>query len=142
MVVMSKRRMPRLNEQFRREIAELLHHEVKDPRVGTTTVTEARVAPDLSSARIFVALPPGDDPDDALAGLAAATAFIRGALGRRLQIRRVPELIFEIDDSLSHAMRIERLLQQVRPAAEEQDFEEGGEAGEGGEGGPEADAGR
>jgi ribosome-binding factor A len=116
---MAKRRLPRLNEQLRREISDLLHREVKDPRVGTGTVTEVRSAPDLSHARVFVTLPAGEDREEALAGLMAAAPFIRGALSRRMQLRRVPEIHFEIDESLSHAMRIERLLQQVREESPE-----------------------
>ncbi len=109
---MPGRRIERLNEQFRREVIDILRGSVKDPRVGTVTVTGARVAPDLTLARIFISVP-GDDAE-LLAGLAAATPFIRGELGRRLRIRRVPELRFEVDRSLEQAMRIEELLHEAR----------------------------
>lgn len=109
------RRVERLNEQFRREVTEILRGEAKDPRVGLATLTGARVAPDLSSARIFVS-PLGDEAAqrEMLEGLRAATPFVRSELGRRLHIRRVPELRFELDETLEHARRIEALLSEVR----------------------------
>lgn len=109
---MPGRRIERLNEQLRREVSDILRGSVKDPRVGEVTVTGARTAPDLSIARIFVALP--EDEAGTMAGLAAAAAFIRGELGRRLHIRRAPELRFEVDRSLERAMHIEELLSEAR----------------------------
>ncbi|HEX7050243.1 MAG TPA: 30S ribosome-binding factor RbfA [Longimicrobiales bacterium] len=129
---MARRRMARLNEQLRREIAEILHREVKDPRVEGVVVTGAEAAPDLTTARVYVTLPGGaTGGTEALDGLRAAAPFIRGELGRRLRVRRVPELRFLADRSLEHAMRIERLLDEALPerrgtgAAEPGDEEDG-----------------
>jgi ribosome-binding factor A len=113
------RRAERLNEQFKREIADILRFEVKDPRVGSVVVTSARVSSDLSTAQIFVLLP--TDPEErkeTLTGLNAAAPFVRTQLGRRLSIRKVPQLRFSTDSSLDYANRIEQLLQETRPAPE------------------------
>lgn len=153
---MAGRRVPKLNEQFRREITGILRTEVRDPRIGVPTVTAVEVTSDLWMARIFVRpdpVPrtPDDEPEPAektlegkkpakkpagktsagkkliadldpgdalLQGLVGASPFIRRELGRRLPLRRVPELRFEIDRSLEHAIRIESLLRSVRPADE------------------------
>jgi ribosome-binding factor A len=116
---MARRRVARLGEQFKREITEILQREVKDPRVGLVTVTDVEVTPDLYHARVFVRIM-GDDvrKAEALEGLRAAAPFIRGELGQRLHIRRSPELHFELDRSLEHALRIEQLLREVRPPEE------------------------
>lgn len=108
---MARHRIQRVNEQIKREVARLLVGEVKDPRVGPVTVTRVSAAPDLTLARIFVQLM-GDEDErrTTLEGLNAATPFIRSALGDRIKMRRVPELRFERDESLEHAMRIEELL--------------------------------
>lgn len=117
---MSSRRVERLNEQLKREITEILRFEVKDPRVGLATVTAVSVSADLSFARVFVR-PSGDEEDSQIfEGLRAATPFIRSELGQRLRLRRVPELRFELDESIEHAMRIERLLQEVLPRDEDE----------------------
>ena len=116
------RRLARVNSQLQREITRVLRTEVRDPRVGFPVVTEVRVTSDLSYARVFVRLD-GDsrERDQAMKGLAASAAFIRGVLGAELHIRRVPELRFVEDTSVEHARRIEEILRDVLP-------------GEGGEG--------
>ena len=113
-------RIKRINEQLKREIAEILLGEVKDPRVGPVTVTAVSAAPDLTLARVFVT-PLGTEEErrETMAGLRAAGAFIRAEIGRRLTLRRAPELRFEIDESLEHAQRIQRILAEVAPDDEE-----------------------
>ena len=108
------RRLERLNEQVKREVSEILRTEVRDPRVGLVTVTEARVAPDLSFARVYVR-PHSGEEDDLFAGLEKATPYIRRELGKRLSVRHVPEIRFEPDRALEHALHIEKLLSEVLP---------------------------
>jgi ribosome-binding factor A len=112
---MANRRIERLNEQLRREISDILRREVRDPRIGTPTITRVEVTPDLWVARVFVrsAGSPAER-EQMLAGLEGAAAFIRREL-RGLRVRRVPELRFEIDQTLEHASRIEELLREVAP---------------------------
>ncbi len=117
---MSERRRARLNEQMKREIAELLRSEVDDPRVGLPTVTRVDVTADLWLARIYVRPGPTDPDaslDEILGGLEAAAPFIRRALGRMLTLRRVPELRFLPDRTLEDALRIEQILREVLPDA-------------------------
>ncbi len=110
------RRLTRLNEQIRREVAEIVRWEVADPRVGAATVTGVEVAPDLTTARVFVALAgPPEERRESLAGLDAAAPFVRSQLADRLDLRRTPALRFLADDSLAQASRIERLLSEVEP---------------------------
>ncbi len=113
------RRVERLNEQVKREISDILRTEVRDPRVGLVTVTEARVAPDLSFARIYVR-PLGGEEEEMFAGLEKATPYIRRELAQRLSVRHVPELRFEPDHALEHALHIEKLLSEVLPHDEPQ----------------------
>ena len=108
------RRLERLNEQLRRDISEILRNEVKDPRVGLITVTEARVSPDLSYARLYVRALDGN-AEGMIDGLKAATPYIRRELGKRLSIRHIPELRIEPDRALEHALHIEKLLSEVLP---------------------------
>jgi ribosome-binding factor A len=109
------RRVPRLNEQLKREITDILRSEVKDPRIGFVTVTDVRVSADLSVARVYVSvLGEPREKEETLEGLRAAAPFIRGEIGRRMRIRRAPELRFELDVTLERAMRIEQLLREVR----------------------------
>ncbi len=107
------RRVERLNEQFRRELMDILHNEVRDPRVGAVTVTHVEVSPDLYHAKVYVTALDASVRETTLAGLDGAEPFIRREIGRRLHIRRAPELHFTWDDTLAHAQRIEKLLGEV-----------------------------
>jgi ribosome-binding factor A len=126
---MAKHRVPRLNEQLRREITEIVRLELRDPRIGPVTITEVRITPDLDFARVFITtLEDGPERAETIAGLRAAAPFIRTELGRRLRIRHTPELRFELDESLERARRIESLLAQVRaPEKPEPESEGNGE---------------
>ncbi len=113
---MSRRRIERVNEQLKREISSILRDDVRDPRVGQPTVTAVEAAPDLSWARVFLNVMGDDDAKAAtLEGARAAASFVRSELARRMSVRRVPELDFVLDRSLEHALRIERLLEEVLP---------------------------
>ena len=128
---MANRRTERLNEQLRREISDILHRDVRDPRVGVATVVRVEVTSDLSVARVFVRLGSAQaGRRDALAGLEAASVFVRRELGARVRLRRVPELRFSADRTLDHAGRIEQLLREVGPVPSHQGTTEVGESGE------------
>lgn len=112
---MAKKRTPRINEQLRREIIDIVRNHARDPRIGMVTVTDVMVAADLGSARVYVtALGTDEEKAETVAGLKGASAFIRSELGKRLSIRQIPELRFELDQTLEHAHRIEELLGVVR----------------------------
>ena len=112
---MAKKRIERVNEQIRRELTSLLQRDVRDPRIGIVTVTDVETSPDLYHAKVFYSVLGSDeDRDSAAEGLRAAAGFLRTEIGRRMHIRRAPELHFSYDDTLKHAMHIERLLREVR----------------------------
>ncbi len=109
-----KKRSARVGELIKHELAELITNELKDPRVGFVTVTEVRVPGDLRSAKVFVSIY-GDDEgrQSSLAGLNAAAGFLKRELGRRLQLRHVPELTFVHDESLDRADRLQALMNAI-----------------------------
>jgi ribosome-binding factor A len=113
---MAGHRIDRVNERLRRELSHIVVAEVKDPRVGPVTITRVQTAPDLTLARVFFhSTGTEQERTETMAGLRAATPFIRTALGQRLPMRRVPELRFEPDRNLEHALRIEELLKEAAP---------------------------
>src|SRR5690606_4104143 len=116
------RRTDRINEQLRQEISLLIRAEVRDPRVGLATITAVEASPELDHARIYVtAMGEDEEKAEVVAGLRSAAPFIRGQLGRRLHMRRIPELHFELDRKLENAMRIESLLREALPEEGESD---------------------
>ncbi|MSR35339.1 MAG: 30S ribosome-binding factor RbfA [Gemmatimonadetes bacterium] len=124
---MANRRVERLNQQLRREISDILRRAVRDPRIGIPTITRVDVSADLWVARVLVrASGTAEERAEALEGLEGAAAFIRHEL-RGLKVRRVPELRFEIDQTLEHASRIDELLREVGPVPPADESDEAGE---------------
>jgi ribosome-binding factor A len=118
-------RKERLEELLRREISDIIHRQVKDPRIGFVTVTDAEVSRDLSYAKVFVSvLGTSEEQAAALKGLNSATRFIRGEFGQRIKLRQVPEISFRFDTSIQHGARIHELLEQIKR-------DEGAERGQG-----------
>ncbi len=108
-------RKERLEELLRREISDIIHREVKDPRIGFVTVTDAEVTRDLTYAKVFISvLGTEEQQEAALKGLNSATRFIRGEFGQRIKLRQVPEISFRIDLAIKQGARIHELLEQVK----------------------------
>lgn len=124
---MAGHRIERVNEKLKREISRIVLREIKDPRVEAVTVTRVSAAPDLTFARVHVHLM-GDEAQrqETMEGLEAATPYVRRLLGDRITMRRVPELRFERDRSLEHAMRIEELLAEAEMGEDREDEDQGG----------------
>ncbi|MEW6324782.1 MAG: 30S ribosome-binding factor RbfA [Nitrospirota bacterium] len=106
-------RTERINDLLRAELADLLRRKVKDPRVASASVTAVSTAPDLSQARVRISLLEPSMEAQTLAGLGRAAGFLRGELGRRLRLKRVPELLFEVDQTAQESARLDRLLDEL-----------------------------
>jgi ribosome-binding factor A len=126
-------RQTRVGEQIRVEITEMLAREVKDPGIGFLTVTHVKVSPDLQQARVYYTTI-GDDKDrrETRKALGRATPFLRRQIGQRLQLRRVPELVFQFDEAVEKQDRIEKILQDINaekaaaPGTGDRDIEDPG----------------
>jgi ribosome-binding factor A len=107
-------RIERINNLIRRELSDLLCRQVKDPRLGSfITVTEVDTSSDLRYAKIFVTSIGEEPKQKILSGLAAAAGFFRSELAKRLELRRVPALSFEWDDSIERGARLLKLIDEV-----------------------------
>ena len=123
---MANYRRGRINDEMVKEVAQVLR-EVKDPRVrdAFVSITGAEVTPDLKYAKIYYSALSGDDKEIGR-GLKAASAFIRGALARRMNLRITPELTFIRDTSIAYGAHISSLLNKIESerAPEEEQTEE------------------
>ena len=110
------RRVERVASLIRREISELLTTNIRDARVhqGLVSVTSVEVAGDLQHCKIFVSVYGSEEErSQALEGLKAATPYVKGELGRRLKLRRTPEVVFQVDRSLERGTAVLGLLQKL-----------------------------
>jgi ribosome-binding factor A len=108
------KRATRVADQIRMEVADIIMRKTKDPRVGVVTVTDVEITNDLRLARVFVTtLLDAEHEREAFAGLEKAGGFIRSELGRRLNLRYTPELVFLKDTSGPRGDRILSLLDHL-----------------------------
>ena len=105
----------RVADQIQRDLAEILAYDLKDPRVGMVTVTEVQITPDYAHAKIFFTmLKDGkEEVKNTVDGLAAASGYIRGQLGKRLHIHTLPQLHFVYDSSTSRGMEMSLLIDKA-----------------------------
>lgn len=112
------RRTEKLREFIKEQVGQIIQQQLKDPRIGFVSVTDAEVSMDLRHARVFVSVLGDEDAKAAtMEGLHSAQGYIRGELGRRLQMRFTPEIAFKLDDSIERGTRIMTLIRDVTEGA-------------------------
>ncbi|MFZ9850356.1 MAG: 30S ribosome-binding factor RbfA [Vulcanococcus sp.] len=123
------RRVERVAALIRREVSELLVNGIKDERVslGMVSVTNVEVAGDLQHCKIFVSIYGSPEvQQQALAGLRSAANYVKGELSRRLNMRRTPEVIFQLDRGIEKGTSVLGLLNQLEQQRQERgDIPEG-----------------
>ena len=104
-------RTERISEEIKKELAELIR-ELKDPRIpDLISIVSLRVTKDLKFAKVYVSTFGADaDTAEAVKGLNSAAGFIRREIGRRVEIRTVPEFTFVADDSIAYGAHINEIL--------------------------------
>ena len=116
------RRVERVAALIRREVSELLVSGIKDERVslGMVSVTNVEVAGDLQHCKIFVSVyGSADTQQQALAGLRSAASYVKGELSRRLNMRRTPEVVFQLDRGIEKGTSVLGLLNQLEQQRQE-----------------------
>ncbi|WP_374475314.1 30S ribosome-binding factor RbfA [Zoogloea sp.] len=104
----------RVAEQIRRELAELIRLELKDPRVGFITLTDVEITPDYAHAKVYFTSMTGQEGlEEIQKGLRRASSFLRRELGRRIRIHTLPELHFHYDPSVETGNRISALIDKA-----------------------------
>ena len=113
-------RRDRISEQIRRELAELIRTELKDPRVGMVTLNAVEVTPDYAHAKVFFSLLTGD-PEQTQQGLNQAAGFLRSGLFKRLHIHTVPTLHFVYDRTSEKAADMNALIAKAVSSRAQED---------------------
>lgn len=119
-------RLARVNEELKRELSNIINYEVKNSNVtGMISVTKVKTSPDLNYARVSVSILNSKNVKQTLAGLKAASGFIRSRIAEKMNLRVTPELVFELDESLVYGEKIdtilERIMKEIKPPEEKQD---------------------
>jgi ribosome-binding factor A len=111
---MARVRVGRVGEQIKKELSQIIQSEIKDPRVGFMTLTGVELTNDLSQAKVYLSVMGTEQQkSDTLKALEKASGYIRSELGKRVRLRKVPDLLFKFDASIDYGTKIESILHQL-----------------------------
>ncbi len=106
-------RSQRMAEQLRRDLAEIVRAEIKDPRLGFLSFTEVKVSRDLSHALVYCSVLDVQEQEESLKTLNRASGYIRKLIAGRIHARIVPTLKFVLDDSMQRGAQMDELIRQA-----------------------------
>ncbi len=113
---MSFDRIDRISEEVRKELDNIIRNELNDPRIaGTYSIVRAEVTRDLRYCKVGVSVLEEDLRKGFMQALKSAAGFVRRELGRRVELRYTPELLFELDTNIEYAAKIDRILKETSP---------------------------
>ncbi len=111
---MSSIRLHKINELLRREISDIIHSEVEDPKVGFVTITNVDVTKDLKYATVRISVLGKDKKKQSTINcLNNAAGFIQHILSTRIRLRSMPKVIFKLDTTIDHSLRVQQLLEEI-----------------------------
>ena len=108
-------RTDRVGMEIKREVNEILQKKVRDPRVQGVTVSDVQIVGDLSMAKVYYTIMSdlASDNQKAQIGLEKATGTIKRELGRKLTLYKIPDLVFEKDQSIEYGNKIDQMLRAL-----------------------------
>ncbi len=110
------RRVQKVAALIKKEISELLIHGIRDARIqkAMVTITEVELSGDLQHCKIFVSIfGEAAQKSEVLEGLKASQGFVKGELGKRLKMRRTPEVSFQLDKGIEKGASILSILSKL-----------------------------
>ena len=109
-------RVDRQAEEIRRGLDNILRNQVKDPRIPAVfSITKVELARDLKHCKVSISAMTGSEQEkkELLKALRSASGFIRHQLGQEVILRAIPELAFELDDSIEYSAEIQKILLDI-----------------------------
>lgn len=117
-------RLGRINEEYRKELSQIIGYELKNPNItGLISVTKVKVTPDLKYAKVYISILNSKNQHETLQSLKKSAGFIRTELAKKVNLRNTPEIIFEIDDSIEYGAKIDKILSEIMPEKEQEKSE-------------------
>jgi ribosome-binding factor A len=127
---MSSQRPGRVQEAIRQEVSNIIHDQIRDPRLGFLTITGVELTKDLRYARIYFSVL-GEEKEKKLAlrGLNSAKGYIKGLLGDRIKLRYMPDIEFKVDETLERTRHIYDLFEQIKKEKKDDAGSDSGDKG-------------
>lgn len=106
-------RIDRISDLIQNALAQIIHQEMSDPRIGMITIEEVKVSKDLSQAKIYVSTLDPEKGPQTISTLNKASGFLRTQLGQKIKLRIVPHLVFYYDETMIKAEKLSKLIRDV-----------------------------
>lgn len=107
-------RMGRIDEEYRKELSNIISYKLKNPNVtGMISVTKVKVTNDLKYAKVYISILNSKNKNQTMEALKKSSGFIRNELAKNINLRNTPEIIFELDDSLEYGAKIDSILKDI-----------------------------
>ncbi|WAM34784.1 30S ribosome-binding factor RbfA [Caldicellulosiruptor morganii] len=127
-------RADRVAEEIKKEISDIIQHDLKDPRICAEliSIVKVNVSKDLRHAKVFVSIFDKDQEKikNTMKVLENAKPYIRREISQRIKLRFSPEISFELDDSIEYGARISQILNQLNISKDEEKIPENESEGE------------
>jgi len=108
-----------MQDLFREEISEIIQREIRDPGLGFITILDVKLSEDLKYAKILYSVYGSDEEKQkTVEALKRARGYIKHLLGKRVQLRLMPEITWEIDTQQDKIDKIEKILEDLSHAPE------------------------
>ena len=107
-------RHERLEQDVKIALSDIIMNEVKEPSVtGIISVTDVKITPDQKYAKVYVSVFGKTNKQKVIDALTKATGFIKKELGKRVRMRNMPSIIFELDDSMEYGAHMDKVIKEV-----------------------------
>lgn len=115
-------RHERLEQDVKIALSDIIMNEVKEPSVtGLISVTDVKITPDQKYAKVYVSIYGKENKNKVVDALTKAKGFIKKELGRRVRMRNMPELTFELDNSMEYGEHMDRVIREVMDKDKKED---------------------
>lgn len=115
-------RIDRISQEIQRAVDSIIRDELNDPRIGGTwSIVRCEATRDLRYCKVRISILEEERRKDMMAALTRAAGFVRRELGRKVDLRYVPEILFELDTNIEYAAKINQILKESENNAEPSD---------------------
>lgn len=108
------KRPKKVREALRREISMIIQNEIKDPRLGFTTITRVEISNDLRNAQVYYTVLNEKEKTNTKHALSSAEGYIKKLIGDRIKMKFVPEITFRLDKSAESTRRVHEILDELK----------------------------
>lgn len=111
---MSRIKLERLENSFVEKISDIIKNNIKDKDIEFVTITATKISSDLSYAKVYFTTLNDEKRNEIIKSLNKASSFIRSELCQKINIRKMPELVFIYDESIEYGNKIEHIIEELK----------------------------